>query len=166
MLGLNEVVMSLPREIVPPSPDQFRDGARREFAFLEHEYGFQEQPIPANIPFSNPCAVWFATPTTRVVIEGINWGMNARVAVGSVHREGRFENYDLGDLVAIRENIAAVNGDTAPPPSGQLEQLIYYATLLRHLADDVLRGDHSAFPALAARVEARRAEFLRRDPND
>jgi hypothetical protein len=158
--------MRLSPQIIPPSPDQFCDGARREFSFLEHEYGFRERPIPPDTPFANRCAVWFADSTTRVVIEGINWGMNARVAIGSVRADGRYENYDLADLVAIRQKHAAANSDTSQPPSGQLQQLTYYAELLRKFADDVLRGDHAVFFALAARVEARRAELSRRTPDD
>ena len=152
-------------EKTPPSPDQFRDCARREFAFLEHEYGFRERPIPADTPFSNSCAVWFANSTTLIVIEGINWGMNARVAIGSARHDRRFENYDLGDLVAIRRNVGSGSSEAPQPPSGQLEQLPYYAALLHELAEDVLRGDHTVFTDLAARVEARRVEFFRQRLN-
>jgi hypothetical protein len=105
--------------------------------------------------------VWFANSTTLVVIESINWGMNARVAIGSAGHDGRFENYDLGDLVAIRRNIDSGSSHAPQPPSGQPEQLPYYAALLRELADDVLRGDHAVLTDLAARVEARRVEFFR-----
>jgi hypothetical protein len=141
---------------VPPRCEEFRDRARYEFQFLEREYGFHEEPIPTDQnPYLNQYAVWFASPTTRVVVEGINWGMNARVALGRAGSLTDFENYDLGDLLAIRQPDLAggISG-------GQDEQLAQFAKALREVAADVLRGDRSIFPDLAVRVERRRAEFV------
>jgi len=82
--------------------EEFRDRARRELQFLD-ELGFREEPIPTGEnPFLNMCAVWFVGPTTRVVVEGINYGMNARVALGSAGSAAAFEDYDLGDLLVVR----------------------------------------------------------------
>ena len=141
-----------------PTLAAFRERARQAFAFLPLEYDFHEEPIPTE-RFTNPYAVWFANATTRVCVEGLNYGMTARVSIGSNQPQKRFENYDLGDLLAVRRDSTPSNPDWAARPSGQLEQLPYFAGLVRELGDDVLRGDHSIFPALAARVEWRRAEL-------
>ena len=83
--------------------EKFLDQARAAFAFLERDFGFQEEPIPlAEKPYLNQFAVWYASSTTRIVVEGINWGTNTRVALGRAGSVSQFENYDFGDLLAIR----------------------------------------------------------------
>jgi hypothetical protein len=139
--------------------EEFRHRARHAFGFLEREFGLQEVPIPTHeSPYRNKYAVWFGSPTTRVVVEGINWGMNARVALGRSGPHAAFENYDLGDLLAIRRSAPAA-GVGNQPQGGEIAQLAWYATALREVGADILRGDHSVFPALAERVERRRAEL-------
>jgi hypothetical protein len=138
-----------------PTPDEFRARAREAFAFLTREFGFREEPVPRG--FHNPVAVWYANATTRVVVEGIHWGFGSRVAVGRAGDPERFENFDLGDLVAVRSP-----GSEATDPSGdgaQLAQLPRLAAQLRELGADVLAGDFAVFPALRARVDRRAAEF-------
>jgi hypothetical protein len=151
-----------------PKLEEFRLQARSDFGFLCRDFGFHEVPLPLDQdPYLNEYAVWFASPTTRVVVEGVNYGINARVAVGRSGKVATFENYDLGDLLAIRRpEPAGPPSKASPRNSGnQLQQLSYYAEALRDAASDVLRGDHAIFPQLAARVERRRAEFAaRRDP--
>src|SRR5215216_880577 len=84
-----------------PTLATFREHARRAFAFLPVEYGFHEAPIPTD-RFTNPYAVWFASATTRICVEGLNYGMSARVSMGGAQPQQWFENYDLGDLLAVR----------------------------------------------------------------
>jgi hypothetical protein len=140
----------------PPSLEEFRNRARQEFAFLQQEFGFSEEPIPSvEQPYLNPYAVWFKSPSTRVVVEGLDYGMSARVALGKAGPPAAFANYDLGDLLGVRRGGIAASR----PPGGQLEQLTYYAAALRDNAADVLRGDHSVFPELAVVVERRAATF-------
>jgi len=137
----------------PPALEAFRNRARREFAFLQQEFGFREEPIPFDRhPYLNEFAVWFVSPTTRVVVEGINWGMNCRVALGGSGSLPAFENYDLGDLLALRRPDLADS-----PPKEQMEQLQHYAAALHESAQDVLGGDHSIFAELAATVQRRTA---------
>ena len=141
--------------------EKFLVQARAAFAFLERDFGFQEEPIPLDEkPFLNQFAVWYASPTTRIVVEGINWGTNTRVALGRAGSVSQFENYDFGDLLAVR---AAKGGETKQSVSGeQLEQLRQYAALLPETAAEFLRGDHSIFPELEARVELRRRAMSRK----
>ena len=140
--------------------EKFLDQARAAFAFLERDFGFQEEPIPlAEKPYLNQFAVWYASSTTRIVVEGINWGTNTRVALGRAGSVSQFENYDFGDLLAIR----ATAEQTEQSVSGeQLEQLRQYAALLPETAAEFLRGDHSIFPELEARVELRRRAMSRK----
>lgn len=139
----------------PPNPDEFRSRAREAFAFLI-ELGFKEERVPGT---KNPVAVWFSNGATRVVVEGINWGMNARLALGRAGTPATFENYDLEDLLAVRqaENVASLHaGD-------QLAQVSQLAAALRTYGTDVLAGDFDIFPQLQACVDQRIAEFRRRD---
>lgn len=143
--------------------EAFRERARAEFAFLTRECGFEEQPLPTGAkPYLNRVTVWYASPTTRIVVEGINWGLNARVALGSAVPVRAFENYDLEDLLALRHPAESWIGASVEQRGSQLEQLHRLAGALRATTSDVLRGDHTIFPALAARVEARRAAFAAR----
>jgi hypothetical protein len=148
------------RPTTEESMEEFRVQTRNAFDFLVREFGFQEEPIPLHENKNlNPFAVWFVSPTTRVVIEGTNWGMNARVALGRAGPSREFENYDFLDLLATRsESESGVQFVTG----AQLDQVRQYAALLPDAAADVLRGDHSIFAELAACVERRRAEYRRR----
>jgi hypothetical protein len=76
-----------------PTPAEFRERARVAFAFLFDEYECREESIPA--ADQNPVAVWVANDTTRVIVEGINHGANARVALGHTGPPDAFENIDL-----------------------------------------------------------------------
>jgi len=147
----------------PPTPDAFRELAESAFGLLVDEFGFREEAIPFDQdPFLNKVAIWYTSEVTRVVVEGINWGLNARVALGRAGLVTAFENYDLGDLLAMRRPEPAVASRRAArrqAREGQLAQLRQHAVALREVGADVLRGDHTVFPALASRVAARRVEY-------
>jgi hypothetical protein len=135
----------------PPKPDEFRARVRDVFGFLG-EMGFREEPVPSR---KNPVAVWFTSDLARVVVEGVNWGLNTRVALGRAGDPAAFENYDLGDLLAVRgaANPAALHaGD-------QAAQMPRLAAALQEHGADVLAGDFNVFLALRARVDERIARF-------
>jgi hypothetical protein len=151
-----------------PTLDEFRQYAREQFEFLCRDFDFREEALPLDQnPHLNKYAIWFTNPITRVVVEGIHYGTNARVGLGSDGPVAAFEDYDLGDLLAIRRPqppTSSSNARRRAQPS-QLELLALHAAALREAAADVLRGDHTVFPQLAARVAWRRAEFAAgRDP--
>ena len=130
-----------------PSLDIFLAAARREFAFLISDFGFTEQPLPnASI---NPFKVVYISDSTRVAIEGINWGVNTQVMLHSLapapDAPGRVPLWALVELRAPR--------DERRSPNGQIAQLSHDASVLRRYASDVLRGDFSAFPAALRIVE-------------
>jgi hypothetical protein len=139
-----------------PNLDEFLREARQEFAFLVGEFGCQEEALPIR---GNAYAVRFVNATTRVVVEGINWGLSTRVAIGTA--SAKFENFDLGDLSALR------CGELADKPSSdQRSQMRHWARVLRDCAAAalVLRGDFSIFDELQA-VRDRRAAAFGKEPS-
>src|SRR5262245_4421255 len=77
---------------------QFRAQVAAEFAFLVEEFGFQTHREPLTDEFR----VMVVNGTTRILVEGINWGGSVRVAFGSAGPLKAFEDFDLLDLVSIR----------------------------------------------------------------
>ena len=150
---------------------EFRAAVAAEFAYLAMNFGFVEERVrrPAN-EFS----LWFVNASTRIVVEGINWGGSARVAFGSAGPRERFENFDLLDLVSIRCPDRTPDAHASQP--GQLHQLKVLADLLRHCGAEVLRGDFRIAPQIREirqrRVddwkgqEAERRRLRRPDPPD
>jgi hypothetical protein len=135
---------------------EFRAAVVEEFAFLATEFGFVEERVrrPAN-EFS----VWFVNASTRIIVEGINWGGNARVALGGAGPRERFEDFDLLDLVSIRCPDRMPKEDASLP--GQLDQLKALAVLLRHCGAEVLRGDFRIAPQIRE-IRKRRADEWKR----
>ena len=148
-------------KVLPPTPDEFRARARQEFAFLAGEFGFREVPIAPG--YQNPVAVWFENGTTRVVVEGINWAANARVALGRAGLPEAFENIDLGDLATVRcPGLALTDEQTkAEQEGGQWVQLSRMAKWLRECGAEMLRGDFGAFPEIQKIREGRSQEWRR-----
>jgi hypothetical protein len=136
------------------SPSIFKDHARKSFSFLIDLYGFREQALDK---LDNEFSVNFITSKTKIVIEGINWGLNSRVAVGS--STGKFENYDLGDVLTVFSPNASLSD--ADFKKSQVEQLSLMANLLKECAEPILLGEHSSFPKLAKIVKKRAKEFSR-----
>jgi hypothetical protein len=138
----------------PPSKQQFIDTVDQAFSYLVSEFGFHREPIPVE---ARDVRVGYSNSRVRIVIEGTNWGLNARVALGSCSQDGGFEDYDLSDLLGLRGTI-----NESPPSRGsiekgstQLEQIAYFGRALRAIGRDILLGDLSVFPALQAKVNER-----------
>jgi hypothetical protein len=139
------------------SLEEFRDRVRQEFAFLRRDFAFEEEAVPVGPPrYENQFAVWYANTTTRIIVEGINWGLHARVALGRAGPPDQFENFDLGDLLSIR---SPQSGNPAKRSGGQLAELTYWADILRRHAADVLHGDLSVLSELRAIVDRRAAAW-------
>ena len=134
-----------------PSLADFLSTARREFSFLVAEFGFTEQPDTS--PYPNPFSVHYATPTTAVTVEGINWGCAVQVMLHAVSPLPGTPAYV--PLWALVEHRAP---DESQSPPGQLAQLADYASLLRRHAADVLRGTFTAFPAAQRVIDFHAAE--------
>jgi hypothetical protein len=147
-----------------PAVKEFRAHAAREFQFLVEDFGFQEERVPRG---RNEFSVWFVNATTRVVVEGINWGFNARVAFGSAGPPDKFENCDLLDFIAIR--CPGERTNAAELIHGQLHnlgafaQLGAFAAILRRCGAQVLRGDLSVVPEIREIQRRRREEWEREE---
>ena len=136
---------------MPTSSECFRDAVLREFRFLENDFGL------INVSSEHESAqfmVRYKSDAVQVVVEGTNWGENARVAVGSCNG---FKNFDLYDLVKAKtgeypeiESIVTLN---------QITQLPLLAMLLKEHGEQVLSGDLTIFPAITEIVKARADSF-------
>lgn len=133
---------------------EFLSTARREFGFLVSEFGFTEQPDTS--PYPNPFSVHYATPTTAVSVEGINWGCGVQVMLYAVSPLPGIPPYV--PLWALVEHRAP---EESQSPPGQLAQLAYYACLLRRHGADVLRGTFTAFPDAMRVVDFHAAELAK-----
>ena len=133
--------------------DPFKSTVRREFAFLVDEFNFTEAKAPKD---GNEYAVWFVNQTTRIVVESINWGANARVALGSADADG-FENYDLLDYVTVHSPDLAIDHETLP--LGALAQLTFMAETLRKFASPVLHGNFTLFSGVQKIIDKRQLDW-------
>jgi hypothetical protein len=136
---------------------EFRTRAAGDFGFLVDEFGFRQEPVPQG---KNAFSVRYVNATTRVIVEGINWGANARVAFGSAGPPERFEDFDLLDLVSVLCPDQQPSG--AALARTQLEQLEVLAKILRTCGGDVLRGDLSVAPQIHE-IRRKRVEQWERD---
>lgn len=134
-----------------PSNEYFRDSCLREFAFLEDELDLK------NVSHEYGCEqfkVCYKSDTVQVIVEGINWGENVRVAVGSCVG---FQNYDLYDLVKAESGkYPKLESFVALEQTAQLSEL---AILLKTHGKQVLSGDFTLFPAISEIVKARAKSF-------
>ncbi len=145
---------------VHPAIKQFRAHAAREFQFLVEDFGFKEERGPWKY---NDFSVRFVNATTRVVVEAINYGFNARVAFGSAGPKDQFENCDLLDFVAIRCPGEGPNAEELThgqlSNTGALAQLGAFAAILLRCGVGVLRGDLSVVPEIQEIQRRRREEW-------
>lgn len=135
-----------------PALNEFRARAFEEFQFLVEAFGFRGEPVPKGY---NEFGVWFVSDTTRIVVEGIHWGTNARVAFGSAGRPEDFEDCDLIDFLNLRYPDEMPN--EAEMKRGQHHQLGLFAALLRRHAEEILKGDLSVVAEILE-IQRRRAE--------
>jgi hypothetical protein len=128
---------------IHPAVKEFRARAAADFRFLVTEFGFREEKVPRG---KNAFSVRYVNATTRVIVEGINWGANARVAFGSAGPPEHFEDFDLLDFVSVR--CPGQQPSEAEMARGQLQQLELLAGILRRCGAEVLSGDFSVAPQI------------------
>ena len=140
-----------------PGEEQFVRAAREAFGYLIADFGFREEAVNDE----HKLEVAFSNGQMRVVVEGRDWGLNTRVAVGSATPQ--FENFDLEDLITLRLPASwprAARG-SIERGSRQLDQVRFYADVLRRIGDDILRNDNKVFPELQRVIDARAAALRR-----
>lgn len=146
--------------------EKFREQCRREFGFLESEYGFAERKLPKK-EFINEFQVQYVSAVTLVAIEGINWGGGIDVRLGRINPEPweRWVHYGLEDLLILRcPEFSLVGPDGFNVSKDQGFQLRHYAAALKNCGEDVLLGDFSIFPQLHGAVERRAKALYDRKP--
>ena len=128
--------------------EAFKDACRAAFTPVLTEHGFREERLP-NTRYINEYQIRWANEKTRIIVEGINWGMNIDVRLASVDETiMEYKSYAFDDLLTIRD-------PTFQSKDGQLAQMEQYAELLAEHAEDVLSGNHRIFPKLAAAIRRR-----------
>ena len=134
--------------------DPFKLAVKQHFSFLAADFGFEEHATPKN---KSPFSVWYANGTSRIVVESINYGLNARVALGRSGPIDTFENYDLLDCVAVCSPKAGVDQEAFP--SGAFDQLRLMADILRDHVAHVLQGNFDCFPGVGEIIKKRRLDW-------
>jgi hypothetical protein len=136
-----------------PTKQEFVSAVKEAFAFLG-AYGFEQEPIS---PSERDVFVAFTSDRVRLVVEGTDWGLNTRVAFGSVGLPACFEDYDLDDLIngAADNGAARLKRGSIGTGSSQLSQVSYYATVLKERFPGLLTGDRTLFDVAERARQAR-----------
>lgn len=129
------------------TPGDFRAACLWHFGCLIRDFGFKEEALP-----DQRFAVSFVSQTTRVVVEGINYGFAIDVRLSDLDStKMQYKSYAFGDLLALKGRRILLPSHEGETLSGevQVRHMSVYAPALREYASDVLLGDHSIFPRLA-----------------
>lgn len=113
----------------------FKQEAGKAFADICNRFGLQKEDVILSAT-ANLFQETFSGSKVRVVVEGINWGMNATVYLG-VNEPGS-PVYSIHQLIKERQPENPVAGS-------QIDQLYGYAQYLMTYATDILQGDTSFF---------------------
>lgn len=113
----------------------FKEEAGKAFAAICNKYGLQKEDVILSAT-ANLFQETFSNSKVRVVVEGINWGMNTAVYLGM--NEPGSALYSIHQLIKERPSEKPVTGS-------QADQLYGYAQYLMTYATDILQGDTSFF---------------------
>lgn len=128
----------------------FKDEARKAFAKICTTYHFREENTPTH-KHGNPFQITFSNGKVRFVLEGINWGMNTTMWLGTAGKESVL--HSAHHLMKIRPTSIVVEGS-------QIEQLYRYADFLMVNTPDILQGDLTVIDQLDALLEKEKTEAL------
>lgn len=113
----------------------FKNEARKAFAAICRDFGLQEENVIL-ADTDNLFQVTFSNSKIRIVVEGINWGMNTDVYLGINARGSHL--YSILQLIKERKPGIPVAGN-------QIEQLYGYSQYLMTYAADILQGETTFF---------------------
>jgi hypothetical protein len=122
-------------EINAENLSHFKAEARKAFAAICNNFGLQEENSILS-DTANLFQLTFSNSKIRIVVEGINWGMNTAVYLGRNETSGAL--YHIHQLIKERTPDKPVTGN-------QTDQLYGYADYLVTNAADILQGDSSFF---------------------
>lgn len=113
----------------------FKAEAGKAFAAICNRFGLQKEDVILSAT-ANLFQETFSGNKVRLVVEGINWGMNIAVYLGM--NESGSALYSIHQLIKERPAEKPVTGS-------QTDQLYGYAQYLMTYATDILQGDTSFF---------------------
>jgi hypothetical protein len=113
----------------------FKNEARKAFAAICYSFDLQEENIILT-DIDNLFQVRFSNDKIRIVVEGVNWGMNTNIDFGINTPNGNL--YSIQQLIKERKPKNPVEGN-------QIDQLYGYAHYLMTYAVDILRGETGFF---------------------
>lgn len=111
--------------------EHFRNEAKKAFATICRNFGLQEENVILT-DTDNLFQVTFSNSKIRIIVEGINWGMNTAVHFGMNTDDSHL--YPIFQLIKERKPPVPITG-------GQIDQLFGYANYLMTSAPDILQGE-------------------------
>jgi hypothetical protein len=139
------------------TPSDFRAACLWHFDYLIRDFGFKEESVP-----EQKFLVSFVSLTTRIVVEGFNYGFAIDIRLSDVDpTKMQYKSYAFGDLLSLKGIKITLPYHEGETLSGevQVRQMKVYAPALREYASDVLLGDRSVFPSLADCITQRRNQI-------
>lgn len=122
-------------EIHAENLSHFKQEARKAFTAICNSFGLQEENSILS-DTANLFQLTFSNSKIRIVVEGVNWGMNTAVHLGL--NETGSALYSIHQLIKERKPENPVTGN-------QTDQLYGYAHYLLTNAVDILRGNTTFF---------------------
>lgn len=113
----------------------FKKEVRNAFATICRDFGLKEEKVILT-DTDNLFQVTFSSSAIRIVVKGINWGMNVAIDFG-LNTKGS-DLYSILQLIKERKPEIPVAGN-------QIDQLFGYAHYLGTYATDILRGETTFF---------------------
>ncbi|MFA4868959.1 MAG: lipoyl domain-containing protein [Pedobacter sp.] len=113
----------------------FKKEVREAFAAICSSFGFREEKVTLT-DTDNLFQVRFSNSKIRIVVKGINWGMNIAIDFGPKSEGSNL--YNILQLIKERKPEVPVAGN-------QIDQLFGYADYLATYAADILRGETTFF---------------------
>lgn len=113
----------------------FKKEVRKAFVAICNSFGFKEEKVILT-DTDNLFQVTFSSSSMRIVVTGINWGMNVAIDFG-LNKKGS-NLYSILQLIKERKPEIPVAGN-------QIDQLFGYADYLSVYAADILWGETTFF---------------------
>jgi len=125
----------------------FMSVCEREFRYLIDDFGFSQSPLPEG-KYLNQFQFRLSNGSITLVVEGINWGMNAMVLL-----EDKFgRSVGIGCLLPGWEPFTKQKGTRKKKQPNQDQQIEEAAKLLKTNGQDVLGGDLERFNKIGDRI--------------
>ncbi len=118
--------------------ESFQRLVRKEFDFLGKDFGFTEEKEERLTERSHAFVISYANKTTRVLVEGVNWGDGAMVYLGP-NRAKPDNRFSMVPLWSIEKNMEDVPKSVTI--GDQAQQIRSSAEFIKVYSKSVLVGD-------------------------